>query len=190
VSVLPDWVIRDESVGGLIVPYNEDQLQAASYDIRLDDELLIPIINGDGKPRELIDLGKPLPDFLYEKVIMGKSGWVLGPHDFVLGVTKEHVNIPTDIVGRIEGKSSIGRLGLTAHVTAGYIDPGFRGRVTLEIVNLFPRAILIRPGVFIAQLGFEYMSANCERPYGSAGLRSRYQDSDGVQGSRLNQRDS
>jgi dCTP deaminase len=179
-SVLPDIAIRNKARSDrLIEPYHEGQLQPASYDVRLGSELLVPF----SISKDPIDLREPVPDDIYERIDMS-MGYVLRPREFVLGVTEERVNIPNGIVGRIEGKSSIGRLGLTAHVTAGYLDPGFCGRVTLEIVNLFPRQIRLRPGVFIAQLGFEYMAGPSKRPYGSPGLQSRYQGADDVQGSR------
>lgn len=184
----PDARIRAIEKGlALIHPWNDEQLQPASYDVRLGSELLVPWVGPKNPmaPHEFIDLGGPVPDDTYVPFDMGDGGfYTLYPRKFVLGVTQERVNVPNDIVGRIEGKSSIGRVGITAHVTAGYLDPGFRGCVTLEIVNLFPIAIRLRPGVLIAQLGFEYMSGPCDRPYGSAGLKSRYQNADGVQGSR------
>lgn len=163
----------------LIEPFWKAQLQPASYDVRLSDELLVPI-----SWSHPLDLGEPTPDDTYRMVEMDEDGFLLGPGEFVLGSTDERVNIPNGIVGRIEGKSSIGRLGLTVHVTAGYLDPGFCGCITLEIANLFPRAIRLRPGILIAQLGFEYMSEPCALPYGSAGLNSKYQGAAGVQGSR------
>lgn len=181
-SVLPDHEIenlcKDE---GLISPYTRSQLQPASYDVLLASRILVPM------GLKEVNLAEPLPDNLYyERVIGGDvgGGYLLRPGDFILGATLERVEIPNNVVGRIEGKSSLARLGITAHITAGYLDPGFRGNVTLEIVNLWPRPIRIWPGQRIAQLGFEWMSSACIRPYGSPELESHYQDADGAEGTR------
>ena len=182
-SVLPDHQIEfySESVG-LILPFTKSQLQPASYDVRLDSEFLVP-----NDQNETIYLNKPLPDTLYCKNIISDTyGFALKPGGFVLGATVEKVHIPRALVGRIEGKSTIGRIGLTAHVTAGYLDPGFRGKVTLEIVNLFSKTLVLYPGMLIAQLGFEFLESPCATPYGSEELASHYQDSEGVVGARYN----
>ena len=101
--------------------------------------------------------------------------FVIHPGEFVLGVTEERVAIPDDIVARIEGKSSIGRLGLIVHATAGFVDPGFKGTLTLEITNLTRVPIKLYPGLLIAQLSFMTLDAPAERPYGSEALGSHYQ---------------
>lgn len=202
-TVIPDheieercriWDIRRyvDGIEPLIEPFDGAQLQPASYDVLLADKVLIPtersgsmIINNptaDAASRA-VDLREPLPEQLYREQDI-TDGFLLFPGQFVLSSTLERVSIPVDMVGRIEGKSSIGRLGMTAHITAGYLDPGFRGNVTLEIANFFTRPIRLWPGVRIAQLGFEMMSSACERPYGSEGLGSHYQDAKGVEGTR------
>ena len=101
--------------------------------------------------------------------------FVIHPGEFVLGVTREYVELPDDIVARIEGKSSLGRLGLIVHATAGFVDPGFKGTLTLEITNLTRVPIKLYPGLLIAQLSFMALDAPAERPYGSAALGSHYQ---------------
>lgn len=100
----------------------------------------------------------------------------LGQGEFLLGATLERIGIPPDLVGVLDGKSTLGREGLLVHCTAGYIDPGFRGTVTLELKNLGPEPILLEAGMLIGQLRLHVLSSRCERPYGSAGLGSHYQD--------------
>ena len=100
---------------------------------------------------------------------------MIHPGEFVLGRTLEWVELPDDIVARIEGKSSLGRLGLIVHATAGFVDPGFKGTLTLEITNLTRVPIKLYPGLLIAQLSFMALDAPAERPYGSAELGSHYQ---------------
>lgn len=196
-SVLPDHEIEELCVGSwswapLIKPFDSAQLQPASYDVLLGCKILVPtergrtvVINNamEEARRRTVDLREPIPEKLYREEDITK-GYVLYPGKFILGVTMERVCIPDKMIGRIEGKSSLGRLGITAHITAGFLDPGFRGPITLEIANFFPRPVRLWPDVKIAQLGFEWMSSACERPYGSDGLGSHYQDADGVQGTR------
>jgi dCTP deaminase len=185
-SVLPDHEIDQACMADgkpLISPYTHEQLQPASYDVRLGSRLLVPDRPSLFPGGDVIDLELPLPDDLYHEIDIS-SGFVLNPMSFVLGETIERVCIPNTMVGRIEGKSSIGRLGQTAHITAGYLDPGFSGKITLEIANLFPRPMRLIPGMRFAQLGFEWMSSACQRPYGSAGLNSHYQNAEGVEPSR------
>lgn len=200
-SVLPDHEIeglcsglgmRLDKATPLIDPFKRSQLQPASYDVCLGAKILIPTAHGErviiNNPlaeadARAIDLTEPMPEGLYKEQDISR-GYMLFPMQFVLGSTVERVCVRDDMVGRIEGKSSIGRLGMTAHITAGYLDPGFEGNVTLEIANFFPRPIRLWPGVRIAQIGFEWMNSSCERPYGSPGLGSHYQGDEGVVGSR------
>lgn len=197
-SVLPDHEIRRAAILSeppLISPFNEARLQPASYDVQLGAKILVPTEHGEtvviNNPieegrRRTVDLSKPLPKGLYTEVDI-TDGYTIYPSQFILAVTIERVHVPSTMVGRIEGKSSIGRLGLTAHITAGYLDPGFQGCVTLEMVNFFTRPIRLHPGKLIAQIGFEWMSSPCDHPYGSSKLDSHYQGADGVQGSRYGQ---
>ena len=101
--------------------------------------------------------------------------FVLHPGEFVLGTTVERVTLPDDIVARLEGKSSLGRLGLLIHSTAGYVDPGWDGRLTLELSNVANLPIVLTPGMKIGQISFAQMTTPVDRPYGSPGLGSRYQ---------------
>lgn len=173
IMTLPDWQIDRYANKGMIDPYNRDQLQPASYDVRLGSELIIFPAGWDH-----CDLGAIT--HVGRKVEMDASGWKLAYGDFVLGATRERVEIPNDMVARVEGKSSLGRLGLLVHVTAGFIDPGFRGNITLEIANIRPRStILLRPDVAIAQLSFTHMPSPAVHPYSG-----HYQDASGVEGSR------
>ncbi len=109
----------------------------------------------------------------------------LEPGAFILATTKEVVSLSDDILGRLEGKSSIARLGLIIHTTAGFIDPGFNGEITLEIANLSNQDITINAGQPIAQICFEELSSPCERPYGSEGLGSHYQGQSGATASYM-----
>lgn len=115
---------------------------------------------------------------------MGDEGYVLPPGHFILGSTVERIEVPSHLVARVEGKSSLGRIGLAVHVTAGFIDPGFRGNITLELKNLNNIPVRIKKGMAISQLCFETMTTEAARPYGSKGLRSRYQDSVGTRSAR------
>lgn len=114
----------------------------------------------------------------------GDFFYVLHPGEFALGCTVETVTLPDDIAARLEGKSSLGRLGLMTHSTAGWIDPGFTGQVTLELSNVNTLPIRLRPGMFIGQLSFYQLSTPAKRPYGTTGLGSRYQDQVGATPSR------
>lgn len=111
--------------------------------------------------------------------------WVIEPGEFVLGSTLDFVRMPQDLAARVEGKSSLGRLGLAVHITAGFIDPGFQGQITLELKNLGNDPISLIYGKYIAQLSFYQLSSMATRPYGSSGLNSHYQNQKGVTDSWL-----
>src|SRR5204862_1388907 len=122
-----------------------------------------------------IDLAAP-PQNLTEQIkITDEEPFVIHPGEFCLGRTLEWVQLPGDVVARIEGKSSLGRLGLIVHATAGFIDPGWKGTLTLELNNLTRVPIKLYPGLLIAQLSFMGLDRPAERPYGSAELGSHYQ---------------
>jgi dCTP deaminase len=185
-SVLPDWEIRErcdsllKGFGGppaLIQEFDEEYLQPSSYDVKLASFVLVP----SSKFIHPIDTRKPAEN--RSELVDISDGFLLSQGRFVLGSTQEWVNIHTDIVGRIEGKSSRARQGIQIH-SAGYLDPGFCGNVTLEIVNFSPDAVLLWPDVLIAQLSFEKMTDHCETPYGER--NNHYQFSKGVVGSRYN----
>ena len=183
---LSDRSINDlvESGELKVEPFLKEALQPASIDVRLGSILRVPVRQSVINPR----VKQPME----EESIPAQGSSVRKPYrlkagGFVLGHTIEWVELPDYIVGRIEGKSSIGRLGLTVHSTAGYIDPGFRGQLTLEIKNNAEDAILLSAGLFIAQLSFMYTTTPVKRPYGSLELKSKYQDQEGPVESRMYQ---
>lgn len=161
----------------MIQPYNPDQLEPASYDVQLGNDFRI--FQRDDTP--FIDLADP-HDITKHVHIPDDGYFLMHPGEFVLGVTRERVNMPNDLVARIEGKSSVGRLGLMIHVTAGYIDPGFSGCVTLEMYCLHPLPVKLRPGKLIAQLSFHQMLRPANKPYSG-----RYQGDTTVTASRYAQ---
>ena len=169
-SVLSDGTIRRLVDEGRVVidPWDPALVQPASVDLRLGSSFRV----FHNHRTTAIDLREP-PTNLTEEI--SAEMFVIHPGEFVLGVTEEHVELPDDIVARIEGKSSLGRLGLIVHATAGFVDPGFKGTLTLEITNLTRVPIKLYPGLLIAQLSFMTLDAPAERPYGSEELGSHYQ---------------
>lgn len=147
----------------LLDPFDPDAVQPASIDLRLGTTFMVP------NPHDLryVDLGN-MPDMSqYMEMIQRtpEQGFVLHPGEFALGSTAERISIPNNIVGRLEGKSSIGRIGLIIHVTAGFFDPGFDGVGTLEFFNVWRTPIILRPGEFICQMSFTYMVGPAAKPY-------------------------
>ncbi len=157
-------------------------MQPASYDLSLADEVLVP--NRDHLGTGTVDLRRTFNPSLLQRLKISGSDYVLFPGECLLASTVETLRVPNDLVARVEGKSSIGRLFLTAHVTAGFIDSGFVGQVTLEICNLGPWRVLLRPGMKIAQVNFTKLTQPCARPYGSSGLGSHYQGQQGPTAAR------
>jgi dCTP deaminase len=153
-----------------IDPWDAERVQPASVDLRLGDSFRV----FHNHRTTAIDLRDP-PMNLTEEVIVEEGAFVIHPGEFVLGRTLEWVELPDDIVARIEGKSSLGRLGLIVHATAGFCDPGWRGTLTLELNNLTRVPIKLYPGLLIAQLSFMTLDAPAQRPYGSEALGSHYQ---------------
>jgi dCTP deaminase len=145
-------------------------VQPASVDLKLGSSFRV----FHNHKIQTIDLAEP-PSGLTEHVEVGDDEpFVIHPGEFVLGRTEERVEIPDDVVARIEGKSSLGRLGLIVHATAGFVDPGFTGTLTLEITNFNSVPIVLRPGLPIAQLSFMALDRAAERPYGHPDLGSHY----------------
>jgi dCTP deaminase len=172
-SVLSDGTIRRLVEEGRIVidPWDESRVQPASVDLTLGGSFRV----FHNHRVTAIDLRDP-PDNLTEQVdISGDEPFVIHPGEFCLGRTLEWVELPDDLVSRVEGKSSIGRLGLIVHATAGFVDPGWKGTLTLELNNLTRVPIKLYQGLPIAQLSFMALDAPAERPYGSPGLGSHYQ---------------
>jgi dCTP deaminase len=171
-SVLSDGTIRRLVAEGRvrIDPWDETMVQPASIDLRLGTSFRV----FHNHRISAIDLANP-PKNLTELVEIGDAdSFVIHPGEFVLGSTQEHVELPNDVVARIEGKSSLGRLGLIVHATAGFVDPGFKGTLTLEITNLTRVPIILWPGKPIAQLSFMALDQPAERPYGHPDLGSHY----------------
>ena len=171
--MLSDGTIRRLVEEGRIVidPWDPELVQPASVDLRLGDSFRV----FHNHRTAAIDLREPPTNLTEEVRLAGGEPFVIHPGEFVLGRTQEYVEIPDDVVARIEGKSSLGRLGLIVHATAGFVDPGFKGSLTLEITNLTRVPIKLYPGLLIAQLSFMALDAPAERPYGSAELGSHYQ---------------
>jgi dCTP deaminase len=173
VSVLSDRDIRAELEAGRvrIDPYDARDLQPSSVDLHLDRSFRVFRNNRYA----YIDPRTPQPDLTELLTVGDDEPFVLHPGEFVLGQTVEWVELPDDLVARLEGKSSLGRLGLLIHSTAGYVDPGWKGTLTLELSNVANLPIALYAGMRIGQISFFRMSSAVERPYGSAELGSKYQ---------------
>lgn len=168
-----DHQIRSKIEFGYITvfPYDPLLVQPASLDMRLGSEFM-----HYGRNSEPLDPEKPdenLKSFSSDKL-------VIYPGEFILGTTLELVGIGAKIAARVEGKSTLGRLGLIVHSTAGFVDPGFRGNITLEMTNINTRPIILRAGMKICQIAFYPMDATVERPYGHEKLGSHYHNQSGV----------
>jgi dCTP deaminase len=162
--------------GRLVVrPLNEEiSLQPASIDLHLSREIKWYI----NVPESVRVGDSPL----MREFDIRQYGFVLQPGRFVLGSTLEWVEVPSFLTGRVEGKSTLGRLGILVHVTAGFIDPGFKGNITLELMNVGNVPILLEEGMCISQICFYELKSPSVRPYGSEGLGSKYQNSSGTVG--------
>jgi dCTP deaminase len=173
VSVLADRDIAAAIGAGRvrIRPYDEADLQPSSVDLHLDRQFRVFRSNRYA----FIDVRSPQPDLTELLSVTDDEPFVLHPGEFVLGQTLEWVELPDDLVARLEGKSSLGRLGLLIHSTAGYVDPGWKGNLTLELSNVANLPIALYFGMKIGQISFFSMSSPVDRPYGSAGLGSHYQ---------------
>ena len=178
-STLSDRAIKQAVLTGRVIidPYDPALLQPASYDLRLDNIFKVPC-QGIIDPRAEVR-------YTTHTVPEGEPFKLMGLQ-FCLASTIEFVGFHDDVVGRLEGKSSIGRLGLTAHVTAGFFDPGFNGYATLELFNANANPILLWPGMKICQMSFHRLTSPSERPYGHPGLGSKYQGQErGPHGSQM-----
>jgi dCTP deaminase len=179
--VLSDRTIRRYLDKGQIEidPYDPSLLQPSSVDVRVDR--YFRVFHNARYP--FIDVKQPMED-LTEIQEIEDEPFILHPGEFVLGSTLERIRLADDLVARLEGKSSLGRLGLLIHSTAGFIDPGWDGHVTLELSNVANLPITIYYGMKIGQLSFEQMPEPAEKPYGSDGLGSKYQGQRGPTPSR------
>ncbi|MBA3329786.1 MAG: dCTP deaminase [Actinobacteria bacterium] len=180
--VLADRTIARELLAGRIEiePYDETQLQPSSVDVRVDR--YFRVFHNARYP--FIDVKEPQEELTELVEIDGETPFILHPGEFVLGSTLERVRLPDDLVARLEGKSSLGRLGLLIHSTAGFIDPGWDGHVTLELSNVANLPITIYYGMKIGQISFVRMTEPALAPYGSAALGSKYQGQRGPTPSR------
>jgi dCTP deaminase len=180
--LLSDRDIRAEIEAGRIQlePLEMDFIQPSSMDIRLDRFFRL----FDNHRYAFIDPAEQQDELTHLIEVEPNEAFVLHPGEFVLGSTFEFVSLPDDIAARLEGKSSLGRLGLLTHSTAGFVDPGFRGHVTLELSNVATLPIKLWPGMKIGQLCFFRLSSASERPYGSGPSGSRYQGQRGPTASR------
>ena len=180
--LLSDRDIKAELASGRVKldPYAPELVQPSSVDVRLDR--YFRVFENHRYPH--IDPAIEQPDLTRLLETAGEEPFVLHPGEFVLGSTFEVVSLPDDIAGRLEGKSSLGRLGLLTHSTAGWIDPGFSGHVTLELSNVATLPIKLWPGMKIGQLCMFRLSSPAEFPYGSERYGSRYQGQRGPTASR------
>jgi len=171
--ILSDRTMREEIERGRIrvEPLAEDAIQPSSIDLRMDNKIRvfrnnhishIDLRNDTAALTEVVELKPGQPFFLR-------------PLEFALGVTMEHIVVPNDLVARLDGKSSLGRVGLLIHATAGLVDPGWEGRLTLELMNLAPFPITLFAGMKIGQISFIQMTSPVDNPYGGGGLSSKYQ---------------
>jgi dCTP deaminase len=180
--ILSDASIRKELADGRIVidPLDDSHVQPSSVDLRVDR--FFRVFRNDTTP--YIDPKLPQEDLTELVEVADGKAFILHPGEFVLGSTLEVVTLPDDLVARLEGKSSLGRLGLLIHSTAGFVDAGFSGHLTLELSNVANLPIAIYPGMKIGQISFIRMTSPAERPYGSQEARSKYQGQRGPTPSR------
>lgn len=180
--LLSDRDIRAELKSGRVVldPFDDDLVQPSSVDVRIDRYFRL----FDNHKYPVIDPALEQPELTRLVDVETDDAFVLHPGEFVLASTFEIVTLPDDVAARLEGKSSLGRLGLLTHSTAGFIDPGFSGHVTLELSNVATLPIKLWPGMRIGQLCFFRLSSPAEHPYGSGRYGSRYQGQRGPTASR------
>jgi dCTP deaminase len=173
----------DLKVGPLDDP--ELQIQPASIDLRLGNEFIVY------RPAQVVCLDPRDPDSLRlasERIVVPTDqAFILHPGEFGLGSTVEEVDIPADLVATVDGRSSIGRMAVVVHATAGFIDPGFRGQITLELSNIGPIPVRLYPGMRVAQIVLHQLSSAAERPYGPE-RGSAYQGQTGPQLTRIKMR--
>ena len=180
--ILSDRTINEKMRSGelIIDPLGENAVQPASVDVRLDAEILV----FRNSWRTHIDVMQPADDVVERVYIEEGRPFLLHPGQFALGSTLERVAIPNDVVARIEGKSSLARYGLLIHSTAGFVDPGWDGKLTLEFSNVGILGITLRAGMKIGHISFTQLTTPADNPYGSRALRSKYQGQNGPAASR------
>jgi len=180
--ILSDGTLREYLASGKIIidPIEADQIQPASVDVRLGSSFRVI----QNHTVECIDPYNPHPDLTGLIEVAEGDPFILHPGEFVLGSTVERIALPADIVGRVDGKSSLGRWGLLIHATAGYIDNGFDGEVTLELSNVATLPVKLWPGMRIGQISLLMLDKPSERPYGHPDLGSKYMNQAGPVASR------
>ena len=180
--LLSDGDIKKEIDSGRVKvePFDPAMLQPSSVDVRLDRFFRV----FENHMYSVIDPAGEQPDLTRAVEIKGSDEFILHPGEFVLASTYEVITLPDDVAGRLEGKSSLGRLGLLTHSTAGFIDPGFSGHITLELSNVANLPVKLYPGMKIGQLCLFRLSSPAENPYGSAKYGSRYQNQRGPTASK------
>ena len=183
--VLSDRTIKEELNRGRIVidPLDPDDIQPASVDLRLDRKILV--FSNSRRPH--IDVRMRMDDLTETVEIDDEVPFILHPGEFVLGSTLEYIELPDDLVARLEGKSSLGRIGLVIHSTAGFVDPGWKGHLTLELSNLARLPITLYYGMKIGQISYLRLTTPADRVYGSEGLGSKYQGQTEPTASRFSQ---
>lgn len=174
--VLSDRTIREEIAGGHIIidPLDESSIQPASVDLRLGYKLRV----FRSHRLQVIDVREPMEQLTELVVIDEANPFVLHPGEFALGVTLESICLSSSVVGRLDGKSSLGRLGLVVHSTAGFVDPGWEGNLTLELSNLANLPINLYARMKVSQISFMRLTTPAENPYGSAKIGSKYRGQD------------
>jgi len=178
-------ILTAQARGAIVLdPWDAAMVQPASVDVRLDKYFLV----FDNHRYPSIDPAQEQPELTRLVEVPAGEPFMLHPGDFVLGSTRECVTLDATLAARVEGKSSLGRLGLLTHATAGFIDPGFSGHITLELSNVATLPICLYPGMRIGQLCFFEMTTPVDHPYGSTGTGSHYQGQRGPTASRSYQR--
>jgi dCTP deaminase len=164
---------------------DEKQIQPSSVDLRIGNEFKVfkvirkPYID----PLDEEDVASYMESSIVEK----GEAFIIHPNEFALATTSEYIKVPNDLVARVEGRSSMGRLGVTMHVTAGYIDPGFEGKITLEISNIGAMPVALYPGQRVCQVVFETMTSPSQKPYGHPERNSKYMGQKRPESSRIKQ---
>lgn len=173
--------VRSGRIG--IDPFEPSHVQSSSVDLRVDRRFRV----FENHLYPIIDPKVYQPGLTKEMEVPPDSSFVLHPGEFVLGATVERITLADDIVARLEGKSSLGRIGLLIHSTAGFVDPGFDGYLTLELANVANLPIAIYPQMLIGQISFYLLSSSARRPYGSGSSGSKYQGQRGPTPSRVHE---
>jgi len=183
--ILSDRDILKEIKNGNVIlkPLDKKNIQPATVDLHLDKHFMV----FNTLENFVVDVKEPTNRLMDKVTITKDNPFILHPKEFALGLVMEETGVSDKLVGRLEGKSSLGRIGLIIHTTAGFLDPGNSLKMTLELFNAGPMPIKLYYGMPIAQMAFEYLSSPCEKPYGTKGLNSKYRGSKVVEASKMSQ---